>query len=59
MEIILGIGRIEGNQRVGVRDKTGIDKIFTCKNIVIATGSSPFVPRGITVDNKQLLEADI
>ena len=51
VEIILGIGRIEGNQKVGVRDKNGIDKIFTCKNVVIATGSSPFVPRGITVDN--------
>ena len=52
VEIILGIGRIEGNQKVGVRDKNGIDKIFTCKNIVIATGSSPFVPRGITLDNR-------
>ena len=45
VEIILGIGRIEGNQKVGVRDKNGIDKIFTCKNIVIATGSSPFVQK--------------
>ena len=28
VEIILGIGRIEGNQKVGVRDKNGIDKNF-------------------------------
>ena len=58
VEIILGIGRIEGNQKVGVRDKNGIDKIFTCKNIVIATGSSPFVPRGITLDNRTVFTSD-
>ena len=50
--------RIEGNQKVGVRDKNGIDKIFTCKNIVIATGSSPFVPRGITLDNRTVFTSD-
>jgi len=58
VEIILGIGRIEGNQKVGVRDKNGIDKIFTCKNIVVATGSSPFVPRGITLDNRTVFTSD-
>ncbi len=58
VEIILGTGRIEGNQKVGVRDKNGIDKIFTCKNIVIATGSSPFVPRGITLDNRTVFTSD-
>ncbi len=58
VEIILGFGRLEGNQKVGVRDNNGIDRIFTCKNIVLATGSSPFVPPGITLDNRTVFTSD-
>ncbi len=58
VEIILGFGRLEGNQKVGVRDDNGIDRIFTCKNIVLATGSSPFVPPGITLDNRTVFTSD-
>ena len=58
VEIIRGIGRIEGHQKVAVRDKNGIDKTFSCENIIIATGSSPFVPRGITLDNKTVFTSD-
>ncbi len=58
VEIILGFGRLEGNQRVGVRDNNGIDRIFTCKNTVLATGSSPFVPPGITLDNRTVFTSD-
>ena len=58
VEIILGFGRLEGNQKVGVRDKNGIDRIFTCENTVLATGSSPFVPPGITLDNRTVFTSD-
>jgi len=58
VEIILGFGRLEGNQKVGVIDKNGIDRIFTCKNTVLATGSSPFVPPGITLDNRTVFTSD-
>ena len=58
VEIILGFGRLEGNQKVGVRDNNGIDRIFTCKNTVLATGSSPCVPPGITLDNRTVFTSD-
>ena len=58
VEIILGFGRLEGDQKVGVRDNNGIDRIFTCKNTVLATGSSPFVPPGITLDNRTVFTSD-
>ncbi|MDC3159212.1 dihydrolipoyl dehydrogenase [Prochlorococcus sp. AH-716-G10] len=58
VEIILGFGRLEGNQKVGVRDNNGIDRIFTCKNTVLATGSSPFVPPGITLDSRTVFTSD-
>ncbi|MDC3137675.1 dihydrolipoyl dehydrogenase [Prochlorococcus sp. AH-716-I19] len=58
VEIILGLGRLEGNQKVGVRYNNGIDRIFTCRNTVLATGSSPFVPPGITLDNRTVFTSD-
>ena len=58
VKIIRGHGRIESHQKVGVRNKNGVDQIFSCKNIIIATGSSPFVPRGITVDNRTVFTSD-
>ncbi len=58
VEIIRGFGRIHGVQKVGVRTKNGIDQIFSCKNILIATGSSPFVPKGIELDNRTVFTSD-
>ena len=58
VEIIKGFGRIESNQKVGIRTQNGIDQIFTCKDIIIATGSSPFVPKGITLDNRTVFTSD-
>jgi len=58
VEIIRGFGRIAAHQKVGVRTKNGVDQIFTCENIIIATGSSPFVPPGITLDNRTVFTSD-
>lgn len=32
--------------------KYGTDNVITAKDIIIATGSVPFVPKGIEVDGK-------
>lgn len=32
--------------------QVGSDKIVTAKDIIIATGSVPFVPKGIEIDGK-------
>lgn len=37
---------MQGPQKV----KVGSDKVVTAKEIIIATGSVPFVPKGIEVD---------
>ena len=58
VEIIRGYGRIESNQKVGVRDKNGIDQVLSCENIIIATGSSPFIPKGIEIDNRTVFTSD-
>ena len=58
VEIIKGTGRLEAHQKAGVRDSNGIDKVFSCENIIIATGSSPVVPKGITLDNRTVFTSD-
>ena len=58
VEIIRGFGRIESNQKVGIRTQNGLDQIISCKDIIIATGSSPFVPKGITLDNRTVFTSD-
>tara|TARA_Y100001978_G_scaffold141213_1_gene126386 strand:+ start:121 stop:1560 length:1440 start_codon:yes stop_codon:yes gene_type:complete len=58
VEIIRGFGRIEEHQRVGVRDKNGIDQVFSSKDIILATGSSPFIPKGITCDGRTVFTSD-
>ena len=56
--ILRGFGRIEGHQKVGLRNKSGIDKIFSCENIILATGSSPFIPKGISIDSRTVFTSD-
>ncbi|WP_398321807.1 FAD-dependent oxidoreductase, partial [Vulcanococcus sp.] len=45
--IIRGTGRLEGSQRVGVREINGVDRVLSGREVIIATGSDPFVPPGI------------
>lgn len=46
VDILTGFGSILGPQKV----KYGKDNMITAKDIIIATGSIPFVPKGIEVD---------
>lgn len=48
---LLSFVSLQGPQKV----KYGKDNIITAKDIIIATGSVPFVPKGIEVDGTVLV----
>ena len=53
VEVIHGRGKLAGVQKVQVNDR-----VYTARDIIIATGSKPFVPPGITVDGKTVFTSD-
>ncbi|KAG0630522.1 hypothetical protein M758_1G184400 [Ceratodon purpureus] len=58
VDILTGVGSVVAPQvvkygRIGFADKT-----ITARNIIIATGSVPFVPPGIEVDGKTVFTSD-
>ncbi|CAK8563765.1 unnamed protein product [Lathyrus sativus] len=55
VDILTGFGTILGPQRVKIGSS---DNIVTAKNIIIATGSVPFVPKGVEVDGKSVITSD-
>ena len=56
--IIRGAGRLDGPQRVAVREHNGIERVLKARDVVIATGSDPFVPRGIETDGVTVFTSD-
>ncbi len=58
VKILRGIGRLEGPQQVGLRESSGVDKTLTAKDVIIATGSDPFVPPGIKTDGRTVFTSD-
>ncbi|TVQ51555.1 MAG: dihydrolipoyl dehydrogenase [Spirulina sp. DLM2.Bin59] len=54
---IQGWGRVAGVQKVGVKTEAG-EKFYTAKNILLSTGSVPFVPPGIELDGKTVYTSD-
>lgn len=54
VDILTGFGTILGPQKI----KYGKDNVVTAKDIIIATGSVPFVPKGIEVDGKTVITSD-
>jgi len=56
--IIRGTGRLEGSQRVGVRELNGVDRVLRAREVILATGSEPFVPRGIETDGRTVFTSD-
>jgi dihydrolipoamide dehydrogenase len=56
--IIRGTGRLEGPQRVGVREINGVDRVLSGRDVIIATGSDPFVPPGIETDGRTVFTSD-
>ncbi|HEY9666347.1 MAG TPA: dihydrolipoyl dehydrogenase [Coleofasciculaceae cyanobacterium] len=57
VDIIHGRGKIAGQQKISVATDSG-EKTITAKDIIIATGSVPFVPPGIEVDGKTVFTSD-
>ncbi|CAJ1963264.1 unnamed protein product [Sphenostylis stenocarpa] len=55
VDILTGFGTILGPQKVKVGSS---NKVITAKDIIIATGSVPFVPKGIEVDGKTVITSD-
>jgi dihydrolipoamide dehydrogenase len=55
-DIIDSKGKITSNPNEVFVESTG--KTITAKNIIIATGSVPFVPRGVQVDEKTVFTSD-
>ena len=56
--ILRGHGRLEGSQRVGLREPSGVDRILRAKDVILATGSDPFVPPGIETDGRTVFTSD-
>ncbi|CAJ2662447.1 unnamed protein product [Trifolium pratense] len=55
VDILTGFGTILGPQKVKIGSS---NNIVTAKDIIIATGSVPFVPKGIEVDGKTVITSD-
>ncbi|KAK9288756.1 hypothetical protein L1049_017220 [Liquidambar formosana] len=58
VDILTGVGTILGPQKVKYGKVGASDNIITAKDIIIATGSVPFVPKGIEVDGKTVITSD-
>jgi len=57
VDIIQGWGKIAGPQKVAIATDSG-EKIISAKDIILSTGSVPFVPPGITIDGKTVFTSD-
>lgn len=55
-DLVEGWGVLTGNPHEVKDDATG--KVYTAKDIILAPGSIPFVPPGITVDEKTVYTSD-
>lgn len=58
VDILTGVGTILGPQKVKYGKVGFPDNVITAKDIIIATGSVPFVPKGIEVDGKTVITSD-
>jgi len=59
VQIMRGKGRLEGPQRVAVRENgSGIERIYSARHVILATGSDPFVPPGIVTDGRTVFTSD-
>ncbi|MDJ0675357.1 MAG: dihydrolipoyl dehydrogenase [Calothrix sp. MO_167.B42] len=57
VKIIRGWGKVAGTQKVSITTDSG-EQIITAKDIILSTGSIPFVPPGIEVDGKTVFTSD-
>lgn len=57
VETIRGWGKIAGQQKVAIATESG-EKTITAREIILSTGSIPFVPPGIELDGKTVFTSD-
>ena len=57
VDIIQGWGKVAGQQKVTIVTDSG-EKSITAKDIILSTGSIPFVPPGIEIDGKTVFTSD-
>lgn len=57
VDTIRGWGKVAGPQKVTVKTDEG-DRTLSAENIIISTGSIPFVPPGIEIDGKTVYTSD-
>ncbi|MEB3342463.1 dihydrolipoyl dehydrogenase [Okeania sp.] len=57
VDTIVGWGQVTGKQKVMVKTSKG-EESFSAKDIILAPGSVPFVPRGIELDGKTVFTSD-
>ena len=58
VDIIEGFGSMTAPTTVAVTDANGETASYTAKDVIIATGSTPFVPPGIETDGKTVFTSD-
>jgi len=56
--IVRGTAQLAGPQQVAVRQSNGVERVLTATDVLIATGSDPFVPRGIETDGLTVFTSD-
>jgi dihydrolipoamide dehydrogenase len=57
VEIIKGWGKVVGHQKVSVKTSDG-EQTLTARDIIVASGSIPWVPPGVEVDGKTVFTSD-
>lgn len=57
VDIITGWGKVAGHQKVSIKTSDG-EQIITARDIIIASGSVPWVPPGVEVDGKTVFTSD-
>jgi dihydrolipoamide dehydrogenase len=57
VDVIRGFGKVVASQKVSVTTPEG-EKIVTAKDVIVASGSVPFVPPGIEIDGKTVFTSD-
>ncbi|KAL3515971.1 hypothetical protein ACH5RR_022873 [Cinchona calisaya] len=58
VDILTGVGTVLGPQKVKYGKAGARETVITAKDIIIATGSIPLVPKGIEVDGKTVITSD-
>ena len=60
VDILTGVGKFEDNHTIsyGLPGRVDVGGKVTAKDVIIATGSVPFVPPGINIDGKTVFTSD-